>query len=105
MLFLQFYKIIIISTKLQLQEYEENVTDMIQYAGEFAIKIDGNEEERIVREQIEAIIMRPILSWQSRVPKPPPVIDPMNIEFDPNNEPDSSVFDNIRAPETTYTFI
>ncbi|XP_043507720.1 adenylate kinase 8 [Frieseomelitta varia] len=94
-----------LNVERDLQEYEENVTDMMRYAGESAIKIDGNEEERIVREQIEAIIMRPISSWQSRVPKPPPLIDPMNIEFDPCDEPDSSVFDNIRAPETTYTFI
>lgn len=78
---------------------------MMKYVGDSAIKIDGNEEERIVREQIEAIIMRPISSWQSRVPKLPPVTDPMNIEFDPCDEPDSSVFDNIRVPETTYTFI
>ncbi|XP_050578898.1 adenylate kinase 8 isoform X2 [Bombus affinis] len=88
-----------------LQEYEENVIDMMQYAGESAIKIDGNEEERIVREKVEASIMRPVPPWYSRVPRPSPAIDPMSNEFDPDDEPDPSVFDDIRAPEPTYTFI
>lgn len=91
--------------KLQLQEYEENVIDMMQYAGESAIKIDGNEEERIVREKVEASITRPVPPWYSRVPRPSPAIDPMSNEFDPDDEPDPSVFDDIRAPEPTYTFI
>lgn len=95
----------ITAEKLQLQEYEENAIDMMRYAGESAIKIDGNEEERIVREKVEASIMRPVPPWYSRVPRPSPVIDPMSNEFDPDDEPDPSVFDNIRAPEPTYTFI
>lgn len=97
--------IITIIMLLKIQEYEENVIDMMEYAGESAIKIDGNDEERIVREKVEASIMHPILSWQSRIPRPPPKIDPMSIEFDPDDEPDSSVFDKIRAPEPKYTFI
>ncbi|XP_026668092.1 adenylate kinase 8-like [Ceratina calcarata] len=87
-----------------LQEYEENVTDMMTYAGDSAVRIDGNEVERIVREKVETAIMRP-LPMQSRVPKPLPEIDPMSIEFDPDDEPDPSVFDHIRAPEPKYTFI
>lgn len=77
----------------------------MQYAGESAVKIDGNEEERIVREKVEACLMRPAPSMISRVPRPPPEIDPMSIEFDPDDEPDSRVFDDIRAPEPIYTFI
>ncbi|XP_026295422.1 adenylate kinase 8 [Apis mellifera] len=94
-----------LNVERDIQEYEENVIDMMEYAGESAIKIDGNDEERIVREKVEASIMHPILSWQSRIPRPPPKIDPMSIEFDPDDEPDSSVFDKIRAPEPKYTFI
>ncbi|XP_006614806.2 adenylate kinase 8 isoform X2 [Apis dorsata] len=94
-----------LNVERDLQEYEENVTGMMKYAGESAIKIDGNDEKRIVREKVEASIMHPILSWQSRIPRPPPKIDPMSIEFDPDDEPDSSVFDKIRAPEPKYTFI
>ncbi|XP_043254254.1 adenylate kinase 8-like [Colletes gigas] len=88
-----------------LQEYEENVADMMEYAGESAVKIDGNEEEKVVREKVEASLMRPAPNPQLRVPTLPPEIDPMDIEFDPDDEPDSSVFDDIRAPEPTYTFI
>ncbi|XP_076755237.1 adenylate kinase 8 [Xylocopa sonorina] len=88
-----------------LQEYEESVADMMEYAGESSVKIDGNEEERIVREKVEASLMCPPPPSQLRVPRAPPTIDPMSIEFNPFDEPDSSVFDNIRAPEPTYNFI
>ncbi|XP_076233379.1 adenylate kinase 8 [Calliopsis andreniformis] len=88
-----------------LQEYEENVGEMMQYAGESAVKIDGNEEERVVREKVEAYLMRPAPNFESRIPKPPSEIDPMDIEFDPDDEPESKVLDNIRAAEPTYTFI
>lgn len=77
----------------------------MQYAGESAIKIDGNEEEKNVREKVEAGIMGPPLPWYARIPKPSPEVDPMSIEFEPDDEPDRCVFDNIRPPEPTYTFI
>ncbi|XP_015433636.1 PREDICTED: adenylate kinase 8 [Dufourea novaeangliae] len=88
-----------------LQEHEENVTEMLQYAGESAVKIDGNEDEKVVREKVEACLMRPAPNQQSRVPRSSAEIDPMNVEFDPDDEPDSSVFDNIRALEPVYTFL
>nr|XP_033326200.1 adenylate kinase 8 [Megalopta genalis] len=89
----------------QLQEYDENVADMMRYAGESAVKIDGNEDEKIVREKVEACLMHPAPDQKLRVPRPPPEIDPMDIEFDPDDEPDSSVFDPIRAREPTYVFL
>ncbi|OAD62463.1 Adenylate kinase 8 [Eufriesea mexicana] len=94
-----------LNVERDLQEYEENVTDMMQYVGESAIKIDGNEEEKNVREKVEASIIRPAPPWHSRIPKPSSAVDPMTIEFEPDDEPDRSVFDNIRPPEPTYTFI
>ncbi|XP_076654196.1 adenylate kinase 8 [Halictus rubicundus] len=88
-----------------LQEYDENVTDMMQYAGESAVKIDGNETEKIVREKVEACLMHPAPDQKLRVPRPPPEIDPMDIEYDPDDEPDSSVFDHIRVRERAYVFL
>lgn len=89
----------------QLQEFEENVADMMQYAGESAVKIDGNVEEKVVREKVETCLMCPAPNSYSRVPRPPPVIDPMDIEFDPDDESNSNVFDEIRVSEPTYTFV
>ncbi|XP_078044807.1 adenylate kinase 8 isoform X1 [Augochlora pura] len=88
-----------------LQEYDENVADMMRYAGESAAKIDGNEDEKLVREKVEACLMRPAPDQNLRVPRPPPEIDPMDIEFDPDDEPDSSVFNSLRAREPAYVFL
>ncbi|CAK9821791.1 Adenylate kinase 8 [Anthophora retusa] len=88
-----------------LQEYEENVIEMMKYAGESAIKIDANQEERVVRENVEAFLMRAAPSWQSRVPRPPPQIDPMDIEYEPDDEPISKVLNNICTCEPKYSFI
>lgn len=78
---------------------------MMRYAGESAVKIDGNDEEKIVREKVEACLIRSPPNWQSRIPKPPSEVDPMDIEIDPFDEPDPEVFDNIREPELAYTFV
>ncbi|XP_017789332.1 PREDICTED: adenylate kinase 8 [Habropoda laboriosa] len=88
-----------------LQEYDENVIDMMKYAGESAIKIDANQEERVVREKVEAFLMRAAPSWQSRIPRPPPEIDPMDIEYEPDGEPISKVLSNVCTCEPKYSFI
>ncbi|XP_076228345.1 adenylate kinase 8 [Nomia melanderi] len=88
-----------------LQEFEENVADMMRYAGESAVKIDGNENEKAVREKVEACLMRPAPNQQLRVPKAPPEIDPMNIEFDPDDEPDSNAFNDPCAFKSAYDFL
>ncbi|XP_076286666.1 adenylate kinase 8 [Lasioglossum baleicum] len=94
-----------LTVERDLQEYDENVTDMMRYTGESAVKIDGNETEKFVREKVEACLMHPAPDQKLRVPRPPPDIDPMDVEFDPDDEPDSSVFDNIRAREPAYVFL
>ncbi|KAL6260647.1 hypothetical protein P5V15_008166 [Pogonomyrmex californicus] len=87
-----------------LWEYKKNIEAIMQYAGETATIIDAMDEKKCVREKLEACLMRPAPSAKPRIPYPP-IIDPMTIEFDPDDEPDPSIFDNIRAPEPTYFFI
>lgn len=77
----------------------------MRYAGETASVIDATDERKCVRERLEACLMRPAPSAKPRIPQPPPTIDPMDIEFDPDDEPDPSIFDDIRAPEPKYSFI
>ncbi|KAG5334543.1 KAD8 kinase, partial [Acromyrmex charruanus] len=88
-----------------LQEYKENIDAILQYAGETASIINATDERKNVKERLEACLMRPAPSAKPRIPYPPPIIDPMDIEFDPDDEPDLSIFDDIRAPEPEYSFI
>ncbi|XP_018361716.1 PREDICTED: adenylate kinase 8 isoform X1 [Trachymyrmex cornetzi] len=88
-----------------LQEYEENIDTILQYAGETASVINATGEKKCVKDRLEACLMRPAPSAKPRIPYPPPTIDPMDIEFDPDDEPDLSIFDDIRAPEPKYSFI
>lgn len=77
----------------------------MRYVGETACVIDATCERKLARERLEACLMRPAPCAKPRVPQPPLVIDPMNVEFDPDDEPDLSVFDDIRAPEPEFSFI
>ncbi|XP_029175832.1 adenylate kinase 8 [Nylanderia fulva] len=88
-----------------LWEYEQNIEAIMRYAGETASVIDAMDEKKCVRENIEACLMRPAPIAKPRIPQPPSIIDPMDIEFDPDDEPDPKIFDDIRAPEPKYSFI
>ncbi|XP_025160179.1 adenylate kinase 8 [Harpegnathos saltator] len=88
-----------------LREYEENIESIMKYAGETATIINAKCGKKLVREKAEACLMQPAPIAKPRIPKPPPTIDPTDVEFDPDDEPDSSVFDHIRAPEPKYSFI
>ncbi|XP_025991829.1 adenylate kinase 8 isoform X3 [Solenopsis invicta] len=88
-----------------LRGYEENIDAIMQYAGETACIIDATGEEKCVKERLEACLMQPAPFAKPRVPQPPPTIDPMDIEFEPDDEPDPSIFDDIRTPEPKYSFI
>ncbi|XP_072767261.1 adenylate kinase 8 [Anoplolepis gracilipes] len=88
-----------------LREYEKNIEDIIRYAGETASVIDATDEMKLVRENLESCLMRPAPSAKPRIPRSPPTIDPMDVEFDPDDEPDPRIFDDIRAPEPKYSFI
>nr|XP_012147264.1 PREDICTED: adenylate kinase 8 [Megachile rotundata] len=88
-----------------IQEHEEHVIDMMQYAGESAVKIDGNGDEKETREKVESCLMRSIPPWVSRVPRPPPEIDPMDIEFEIDDDLDSVISNDVHIPEPTYTFV
>lgn len=67
--------------------------------------IDGNAEEKIVREKIEACLIKAAPSAPQRICQLPPEIKPSQIEFDPSDEPDPHVFDQIREPESTLSLI
>lgn len=90
---------------MQLREYEENIKSIMVYAGETAVVIDGTRGGKFAREKLEACLMRPLPIAKPRIPQPIPTIDPMDVEFDPDDEPDLSVFDDIRAPEPKFSFI
>ncbi|XP_023289073.1 adenylate kinase 8 [Orussus abietinus] len=87
------------------EEFENNVVAMKAYAGSSAITIDGSVEKRTVQEKVEACLMRPAPCAPPRVPRPPPEVNPEDIEFDPDDAPDPRVFDEIRAPESTISLI
>ncbi|XP_018397943.1 PREDICTED: adenylate kinase 8 [Cyphomyrmex costatus] len=91
--------------KQDLREYEENIDAIMQYAGKTVSIIDATGERKCVKERLEACLMHATPSAKPRIPYPPPTIDPMDIEFDPNDEPDLSIFDDIRVPEPKYSFI
>ncbi|XP_012228371.2 adenylate kinase 8 [Linepithema humile] len=89
-----------------LQEYEGNIEAIMQYAKETACVINARDERKCVKERLEACLMQPAPSAKPRIP--PPTIDPMEIEFDPDDEPDLRSFDDIRTrgtPEPKYSFI
>jgi len=78
----------------------------MQYAKETANIINARDEKKWVEERLEACLMQPAPSAKPRIP--PPTIDPMEIEFDPDDEPDLRIFDDTHAhgiPEPKYSFI
>lgn len=78
---------------------------MMQYAGESAVKINGNGDEKMTREKVESCLMRPAPSCLSRIPRPPPEIDPMDIEFELDDDLDSGLLNDVHVPEPVYTFV
>lgn len=77
----------------------------MRYAGETATVINAMGDKKLVKEKAEICLMRPAPIAKPRMPQPPPTIDPMDVEFDPDDELDSSVFDDIRAPESKFSFV
>lgn len=78
----------------------------MQYAKDTAYVINARDERKCVKERLEACLMQPAPFGKPRIPPPP--IDPMEIEFDPDDESDQRIYDNIRArgtPEPQYSFI
>lgn len=78
----------------------------MHYAKETASVINARDERKCVKERLEACLMQPAPSAKSRIP--PPTIDPMEVEFDPDDEPNMRIFDDIRVRDTTepkYSFI
>lgn len=73
--------------------------EMIKYAGESACLIESDEDLKIVKERIAFNLMQPAPCVPPRQPRPPPAIKPEDIEFDPDDEPSTEIFDNIREPE------
>ncbi|EZA47873.1 Adenylate kinase [Ooceraea biroi] len=88
-----------------LREYKENIESILQYTRNTASVMDATGKRTLVRERLEACLMRPAPSVKSRIPEPLLTTEPMDIEFDPNDEPDPSIFDDIRVPEPKYSFI
>ncbi|KAK2584132.1 hypothetical protein KPH14_006567 [Odynerus spinipes] len=88
----------------EIQRFDNNVEEMLKYAGETAFIIDGNGDEISVRENVEGCLMQSWMYGKPREPRPPPVIDPCDVEFNPDDEPDISIFDEIMPPEFRYTF-
>lgn len=78
----------------------------MQYAKETACVINARDERKCVKERLEAYLMQPAQFGEPRIL--PPTIDPMEIEFDPDDESDLRILNNIRAcgtPEPKYSFI
>lgn len=78
---------------------------MLKYAGESAFIIDGSADERSVRESVEGCLMQSKIYSEPRKPRQTAVINPYDVEYDPEDEPDISIFDKIMPSEFKYTFI
>ncbi|XP_014605794.1 PREDICTED: adenylate kinase 8-like [Polistes canadensis] len=89
----------------EIREYDNNVGEMLEYAGESAFVIDGNTDEQSVRESVEGCLMQSKMYSKPREPQPTSKIDLRDVEFDPDDEPDISIFDTIMPPEFKYSFI
>ncbi|XP_046817716.1 adenylate kinase 8 [Vespa crabro] len=89
----------------EISQYDDNVLEMLKYAGESAFIIDGNADERSVRESVEGCLMQSKIYSEPRQPRQTPVIDPCDVEYNPEDEFDISIFDTIMPPEFKYTFI
>ncbi|XP_043500455.1 adenylate kinase 8 isoform X2 [Polistes fuscatus] len=89
----------------EICKYDYNVGEMLEYAGESVFVIDGNADERSVRESVEGCLMQSKMYSKPRVPQPTSKIDLRDVEFDPYDEPDISIFDTIMPPEYKYSFI
>nr|KAF7427258.1 hypothetical protein H0235_006952 [Vespula pensylvanica] len=89
----------------EISQYDNNVEEMLKYAGESAFIIDGSADERSVRESVEGCLMQSKIYSEPRKPRQKAMIDPYDVEYDPEDEPDISIFDTIMPPEFKYTFI
>ncbi|KAI4501269.1 hypothetical protein M0802_003642 [Mischocyttarus mexicanus] len=89
----------------EIRKYDNNVGEMLKYAEESAFVIDGNADERSVRESVEGCLMQSKMYSKIREPQSSSTIDLRDVEFDPDDEPDISIFDKIMPPEFKYSFI
>lgn len=93
---------------LKLQEYEDNIEALLEYAGESVEVVDGVGQIRTVCEKVEACLVQPIARTKLRISKLSKNIDPMEIEFDPDDdsdELDSRILDQIRANESIHSLV
>ncbi|KAK0180071.1 hypothetical protein PV327_005752 [Microctonus hyperodae] len=91
-----------------LQEYEENIGALLEYAGESVEVVNGVGQIRAVCEKVEACLVRPIARTKLRISKLLKNIDSMKIEFDPDDdldELDSRISDEVRAKESIYSLV
>ncbi|XP_024947232.1 adenylate kinase 8 isoform X2 [Cephus cinctus] len=88
-----------------IREYQENLIPLMEYAGKTGTVIDGNGDERIVREKLEACLVSAAPCASPRIRKPSFSLEPDKIEFDPDDEPDPRIFNEIREKETTLSLV
>jgi len=67
--------------------------------------IDATGDRKLVKERLEACLMRAAPSTRIRIVEQPCPAKKMDVEFDPDDEPDSSILDDIRLTEPKYCFI
>ncbi|KAG7196624.1 hypothetical protein KM043_015974 [Ampulex compressa] len=86
-----------------IQEYQDNMPAMMQYAGESAFKVNGSAEERTVRESIEACLMQAAPRAKPREPRAAPEINLEDIEFDPDDESNLIILNDKETAEIDFS--
>lgn len=89
-----------------IRKFDNNVEEMLKYAGETVFMIDGHGDQISVIEKVEGCLMQSRMHGEPRESQPLSMVDPCDIEFDPDDEPDTNLFDKIIPPDKiAYTFI
>ncbi|KAH0945568.1 hypothetical protein HN011_001239 [Eciton burchellii] len=91
--------------KQSLHEYQENIGPIMRYVGDSASIINATGDRKLVRERLEACLIRAAPSTRIRIADQPCPAKKLDVEFDPDDELDPSILDDIRAAEPKYCFI
>jgi hypothetical protein len=77
----------------------------MRYVGDSASIINATGDRKLVRERLEACLIRAAPSTRIRIAEQPCPAKKLDVEFDPDDELDPSILDDIRAVEPKYCFI
>ncbi|KAJ8679789.1 hypothetical protein QAD02_015576 [Eretmocerus hayati] len=84
---------------------EDDIENIIKYTRGSSFIIKEEDKFENLKNKIDFYLAQPPPCVPPREPKPPRLIKPEEIEFDPDDEPSPNIFDNIREPEPTLQLV